>query len=465
MLKIIGMAPHPPIIIPEIGRGELSNAGKTVEGMKKLSQKIKETEPELLVVISPHGQIMRGGPAVLTGDRLAGDFGQFGFSEVKIEMHTDQQLAELLAREAETETVNPVFLDERDHRFSSDKILDHGAMVPLYYLQEAGLKVTGLHITISFDPYRELYRFGQALRRAVEKRGASTAVLASGDLSHRLKPGAPAGFSPRGEEFDRLLVELLRDGRVDDIFNIDQGLVEEAGECGLRSFMIALGMLEGEVFKPEIISYEGPFGVGYMVGVLYPEERGEPASGKDESAGENPGKPLPEDSINPAGLARRVLKYYLEEGKLPAVPSPLPPEYETKAGVFVSLKEEGKLRGCIGTVEPVQDNIAEEIAANAVSAAVKDPRFPPLKREELPEVNISVDILGPMEPISSEKELDPKKYGVLIRSGSCSGLLLPKLEGVDTVEEQMDIVRQKAGVGPGEPLELYRFKVTRYEEE
>ncbi len=169
-------------------------------------------------------------------------------------------------------------------------------------------------------------------------------------------------------------------------------------------------------------------------------------------------------SIHPADLARKVLEYYLEEGRMPGLPETLPSEYEMKAGVFVSLKKSGQLRGCIGTFEPVRENLAEEIAANAVSAAVRDPRFPPVSRAELPELDLSVDILGPIEKVENEKELDPKEYGIMVRKGSRTGLLLPDLEGVDTVDQQVDIACRKAGIGPGEKPELFRFKVTRYPE-
>ncbi len=278
MLAMIGIAPHPPIIIPEIGRGELSKVKQTVDGMKILSGRIKDVQPELLIVISPHGKVMQEGPAVLTQEELSGDFGQFGFSGIKVDMQNDRQLIDLLVEETSAGPVKPVLLGNNGYRFPGGKTLDHGAMVPLYYLQEAGVSVPGLHITFGFQPYSELYQFGRALRKAVDKRGVPTAVLASGDLSHRLTPGAPAGFNPRGKEFDQLLVNFIRDGRVEDILNIDQCLVEEAGECGLRSFVIALGMLDGEDFKPEIISYEGPFGVGYLVAALYPPDNSHSAS-------------------------------------------------------------------------------------------------------------------------------------------------------------------------------------------
>ncbi len=270
MLSIIGITPHPPIIIPAIGRDNLGKAQKTVDGMKQLSNMIRREEPELLIVITPHGKIAREGPAVMTHERLKGDFGRFGHPQVEIEMKSDAQLIDLLVEEASSEPVKPALLGDSDRGIRADADLDHGAMVPIYYLKEAGIDIPGVHITIGFQSYETLYLFGKILRRAVDRRGAPAAVIASGDLSHRLTPDAPAGYNPGGIEFDRQLVEYLKEGRVEDILNFDQRLVEEAGECGLRSFIIALGMLDGKGFKPEIISYEGPFGVGYLVAALHP---------------------------------------------------------------------------------------------------------------------------------------------------------------------------------------------------
>ncbi|MGM0653104.1 MAG: AmmeMemoRadiSam system protein B, partial [Bacillota bacterium] len=167
-------------------------------------------------------------------------------------------------------SLQPLLLADKDPALQGGGSLDHGAMVPLYYLQQAGLEVPGVHITYSFHPLEQIYNFGRSLKRAVEKRGKKVTVLASGDLSHRLTRSAPAGYNPRGAEFDRQLVEYIRNGEVEKILNFDQQLVEQAGECGLKSFVMALGMLNGEKFNSEIISYEGPFGVGYLVAALRP---------------------------------------------------------------------------------------------------------------------------------------------------------------------------------------------------
>ena len=144
------------------------------------------------------------------------------------------------------------------------------------------------------------------------------------------------------------------------------------------------------------------------------------------------------------------------------LPSELPPEFHQPAAVFVSLKKHGDLRGCIGTVYPQQKNMLEEIEENALSAGLRDPRFPPVSAAELSELEYSVDVLTEPEKVKSIEDLDPQIYGVILKSGRRSGLLLPALEGVDTVEMQLAITRQKAGIAAGEPVEMYRFQVQRY---
>lgn len=167
----------------------------------------------------------------------------------------------------------------------------------------------------------------------------------------------------------------------------------------------------------------------------------------------------------PVRLARQSLAHFLATGEFLPPPSEFSRELSGQAGVFVSLKKEGQLRGCIGTFAPTQSTIAGEIIRNAVSAGTEDPRFWPVEADELAEIAISVDILSAPEPVKDLAELDPQRYGVIVRRGRRSGLLLPDLEGVDTVEAQVGIARQKAGLSPEEEVELYRFSVTRYGKE
>ncbi len=161
-------------------------------------------------------------------------------------------------------------------------------------------------------------------------------------------------------------------------------------------------------------------------------------------------------------LARATVEAYVRERRTIDPPAQLTPEMEGRCGVFVSLHQGDNLRGCIGTIEPVRRNVAEEIISNAISAATRDPRFPPLTAAELPGLDISVDVLMPPEPVTSFGELDPHVYGVIVESGQRRGLLLPDLEGVDTVAKQVSIALQKAWIDPQTPYSMYRFRVVRY---
>ena len=160
-------------------------------------------------------------------------------------------------------------------------------------------------------------------------------------------------------------------------------------------------------------------------------------------------------------LAKKTVESFIREGKVTPPPE-LTPEMKERAGVFVSIHQSGELRGCIGTFEPQRDNVAEEVIANAIASATRDPRFLPIRPNELEDLEYSVDVLTTPQPIPSKDQLDPKKYGVIVECGLRKGLLLPDLEGVDTVDYQIDICRQKAGIAPDEPVKLYRFEVKRY---
>jgi AmmeMemoRadiSam system protein A len=225
------------------------------------------------------------------------------------------------------------------------------------------------------------------------------------------------------------------------------------------------GALSGKAVSTEFLSYEGTYGVGYAVcefkiigeddtrnfDVIFKEKQR--AIARELQKLEDPY----------VHLARLSLETYVQTGKRAKLPEGLPSEMlANRAGVFVSLKKHGSLRGCIGTTEAVTQNIAREILRFAVSSGIEDPRFPPVSEEELPELVYSVDILGEPEPITSAEELDVKRYGVIVTAGRKRGLLLPNLEGVDTVEQQISIAKKKAGIYNNERYSLERFEVVRH---
>jgi len=162
-------------------------------------------------------------------------------------------------------------------------------------------------------------------------------------------------------------------------------------------------------------------------------------------------------------LAKNTIELYIREGKVLRVhEEDLTPEMKERAGVFVCLKVSGMLRGCIGSFQPTESDVAHEVVQNAISAATQDPRFQMVRANELDTLEYSVDVLTPPERVHDARELDPRRYGVIVRSGGRRGLLLPDLEGVDTVEYQINIAMQKAGIPPGTPVELSRFEVKRF---
>lgn len=464
---ICGICPHPPVMVPEVGLGRDDEVARTKEAMLELGRLVRDSGAQTLVIISPHATVFADAIAINTSPELKGDLGQFGASGVKFNLDNDLDLAGEILAAASRAGIVTVGMDKKlAARYRLTTELDHGITAPLYFIRAAGVNLPLVHVSMGMFPFPKLYSFGVALRDAAAGLGRKVAVLASGDLSHRLTRDAPAGYDPAGQEYDRRIVELTRGMDVEGFQDIEPGLLERAGECGLRSIAMMLGTLDGLAVQSRVLSYEGPFGVGYMVAALLP---GEPdpgrrlkdklyARGNEKTTRKRAGESYP------VKLARDILeRYFAGQSKVAVDPREAPEEFAARrAGVFVSLKKQGQLRGCIGTIDPVRDSIVEEIAENAISAAMRDPRFPPVQEDELAELDISVDILTAPEPIRGPDQLDPKKYGVIVSSGGRRGLLLPDLEGVDTVSEQVDIARQKAGISSGEPVQLERFEVLRY---
>jgi len=247
---------------------------------------------------------------------------------------------------------------------------------------------------------------------------------------------------------------------------MDPALCERAAECGLRSFQIMAGALDGLAVEAKLLSYEGVTGVGYGVATFAvtgsDESRRFGARFEEMERSRLAEKKASEDPW--VKLARLSLETFVKTGKrLERLPYGLPAEMTGRAaGAFVSLHAHGRLRGCIGTTGPTTESVAWEIVQNAVSACARDPRFAPVGIEELDSLEYSVDVLGQPEPITSPDQLDVKKYGVIVSCGSRRGLLLPDLEGVDTVEQQIDIARKKGGISSREKYALERFEVVRH---
>ncbi len=442
-VEIAALAPHPPIIIPEIGGREREKVQKTIGSMEELGQAFGAGNLETIITISPHGPVFSEVISSLDVDPLRGSFANFGYPEIEMQARLDGQLSREIEQSLARENIPFRRLEKEDcRRYRISPELDHGVLVPLYFLQEQELDIDLIPINIGLLPYGQLMEAGQVLQQVLADSSRRIGIIASGDLSHRLIPSAPAGYNPRGQEFDEQVMQIIEEGQLEKLKDLDKDLINKAGECALRPLLILAGILSEQDFSSAVLSYEGPFGVGYGVALFAP------------------------GSVSPPDLAREAVQNYLEKGEIMETPPQLPEFLEKKAGAFVSIKDrKGNLRGCIGTLEPTQKTLAGEIIRNAVQSAFQDPRFTPIKNEEMADLVFSVDIIHPPEPVSSLDQLDPAKYGVIVKQGAQKGVLLPDLPGIDSAEEQVAIARQKAGLGETPDLEIYRFRVERFMQE
>ncbi len=454
------MVPHPPLIIPDVGRGQEKAIQATIDAYHEAAKKIASWQPDTVVVLSPHSIMYADYFHISPGTGARGDFGQFRAPQVKIQVQYDTELVEALSQEAEAREIPAGTMGERDSR------LDHATMIPLWFLNHYYTDYKTVRIGLSGLPLSQHYMLGQCIQKAAELCGRNIVVIGSGDLSHKLKEDGPYGFQKEGPEYDSRIMEVMGAAAFDQLFDFTEEFCDKAAECGHRSFVIMAGTLDRLAVKAEKLSHEGTFGVGYGVCTYEVEgrapERDFLRQYEEKIADEAKRRKEFEDAY--VRLARQTIEAYVGERKQISIPKDLPEEmYESRAGVFVSLKEEGRLRGCIGTIAPVQKNIAEEIIANAISASTKDPRFHPVQPDELDKLVYSVDVLGTPEAITSPDELDVKRYGVIITKGRKRGLLLPNLDGVDTVEDQITIAKQKAGISTyDDDVQLERFEVVRH---
>lgn len=453
------IVPHPPLIVPEVGRGNEREILKIIEAYQKVAQEIAHLAPDVIIVISPHSVMYGDYIHISPGSGARGDLGRFGAGKVAIEKDYDTALVLALSEQARLTGIFAGTLGEKD------KSLDHGVIIPLYFVEKYYQDYRLLRISISGLSLLDHYRFGQCIMKAIDDLGRKAVIIASGDLSHRLKEDGPYGLSPEGPEFDKQITEAMASGDFMRFLTFEEDFTEAAGECGLRSFIEMAGALDGLAVKPEFLSYQGNFGVGYAVCSykITGKDTGRKFGDLFEQAQRKSLSAAREAEDDYVSLARMSLETYIKSQRpLKRPPSLAADLLQKKAGVFVSLKKDGRLRGCIGTIEPTQDCIADEIIRNAISAGTQDPRFETVGEEELDSLVYSVDVLSPAEPIDSIRELDAKRYGVIVTRGRRRGLLLPNLEGVDTPEKQVAIALQKAGIDAHEQYAMERFEVVRH---
>ena len=453
------MVPHPPMIVPQVGRGSEKQITKTIRAYETVAAGIAGIRPETIIVTSPHAVLYADYFHISPGEDATGDFGSFRAPEVRFAEKYDTELVKAICALAKEKNFPAGTFGERDRR------LDHGTMVPLYFIEQQYTGFRLVRVGLSGLSNAEHYEFGQIIRQAVEQTGRKAVLIASGDLSHKLQEYGPYGFAEEGPEYDRRIMDAAGRAAFGEMLTFEESFLDKAAECGHRSFLIMAGALDGMNVEAKVYTHEDVTGVGYGICSFRPTEpNGERRFLERYRAEQEEKLRQRREREDPyVRLARETVESWVLDRKTPGVPDWATAEMkQNRAGVFVSIHKDGKLRGCIGTFLPTRECIAKEIISNAVSASTRDPRFDPIGPEELKWLEINVDVLSAPEPIGGKEELDVKRYGVIVSSGSRRGLLLPDLDGVDTVDEQVDIARRKAGIREQDPITLERFEVVRH---
>ncbi|SFO20142.1 uncharacterized protein, PH0010 family/AmmeMemoRadiSam system protein A [Pseudobutyrivibrio sp. JW11] len=453
------MVPHPPMIVPAVGRGGKAQVQETIDAYEKVADEIAKLEPDTIIITSPHSIMYSDYFHISPGKGAKGSFARFNAPEVSFQEEYDTELVDRINEIAYDASFPAGTLGERDPE------LDHGTMVPLWFIRKKYAKGQIVRIGLSGLGLLDHYRLGQMIQEAVDEVNRKVVFVASGDLSHKLQDYGPYGFAKEGPVYDQRIMDVAGRAAFDEMFDFKEDFCEKAAECGHRSFVIMAGSLDGKAVDAHVYSHQDVTGVGYGIASFYVTGEDENRRFRDTYLAKL--NAHLQDSQEPADeyvkLAKKSLESYILRGKVLDMPADLPKELVSKqAGAFVSIHKAGRLRGCIGTILPTTECVAAEIIQNAISASTRDTRFNPISPEELPDLEINVDVLSEPEPIFSPDELDVKRYGVIVSSGNRRGLLLPDLDGVDSVAQQISIARQKGGIGMDEPVQLQRFEVIRH---
>jgi len=422
---------HPPILLPEVGGAESQRVQATAHAMQELDAILMAAPATLAIVISPHSPSSMTSLPVRRATRVGGDLARFRAPQVRIEADVDLDLASKLVADGQRAGFALTWAEDSE--------LDHGVVVPLHLLPRTMKSKHCVFLGVSGWPLQRFLAFGGWLQQWLQHRGAI--LIASGDLSHRLTPDAPYGFRPEGPVFDRLVIDALRGHDWQRIEGVDPDLVEEAGECGLRPLAILLGAARAAGLTSQVLSYEGPFGVGYPV-VAFTGAR---------------------VVLDIQDLGRRAIETYLRSHQLIEPPEPIPMEWQAPSAAFVTLRKNGAMRGCVGSTRPTEATAAHELIRYAIASAVRDPRFHPVRLDEVPLLSIRVQLLDPAEPLTDITRIDPKTDGIIVRSGDRQALLLPGIEEIVTPEQQLRAACQKAGIDRHAALQVERFRTRTFE--
>lgn len=460
-MPILGsfVLPHPPLAIPEVAKGKERAIEKTAAALEEAARQIASLEPETIVFISPHAESYSDYFQIVDMEVGIGSFAEYKAPNVNFRLFYDRPLIQAICSKAQ-EASFPA-----GNEGGEEIYLDHGTMVPLYYINKYYRNFKAVRIGLSGLSLSEHYRFGQLIQEAIGELSRKVVLVASGDLSHTLKNEKKEGEENRPPLYDSRILKILESSNFSELLSFDRKTLSEAEECGHRAFCLMAGILDRLSVAGKRLSYENVTGVGYAV--LSYKVLGENASRAFLELYRSKQSFIVKKEIEKADiyakLARKAIETYVKKGITMTVDDSLPKELLTsKAGVFVTLRKDGEIRGCLGSLRPRTKNLGSEIISSAIAACSLDTRFPKVRKDELPLLSIAVDVLSSPIPILSISDLDPKKYGVVVEYGEKKGALLPNMPSIKTAEEQVMTAIYKAGIPEEADVTLYRFGVTHH---
>ncbi len=460
-MSIVGafIVPHPPVIIPEVGRGKEEQLQKTDAAYREVADRIAELQPDTIVLLSSHAASFVNYFCITPDERVKGSFKQFGAENVTVEAVCDTLFVQALSRAAAQVHFPAGFSTKKEAE------LDFGTMIPLYFINQVYTDYKLVRMGQSALSAPEHYQLGKLIAQTADQLDRRVVVVASGDLSHRLSESSPYGFSRTGAKFDKEVTDVMKRGDFLRWLTIPPQVCREVGECGLHAYQVLAGTLDSRAVTPRLLSYEAPFGVGYSVASF--EVGDEDATRRFDAAYEQRElvriQVIRKNEDRYASLARVALEGYVKTGQGIRIASGLPIDMsERRAGAFVTVYKYGRMRGCAGSVRPVTESVADEIIRSAILACKSDPRFPAVTVDELPDLVYTVDILSDVEPVERADEVDLKNFGILITSGKKNSLLMPDPNNEKSAKEQVAAALEKAGIGKYEPYTLERFTMVRH---
>lgn len=453
------IVPHPPLIIPEVGKGSEEQIKKTINSYKKIAKEIANLQPETIIISSPHAPMYSDYFYLSNSKKISGNLSAFNAPMISFDEDVDIELVDEITKIA-SKTNFPTGKNAKPTE------LDHGSIIPLYFIRKYLPKSKIIIVGLSTLPLIYHYQLGTIISQAANNINRKVIYIASGDLSHKLQEYGPYGYSKEGPIYDNKIIDICHSKNFYELLTMKNSFLEKAAECGHRSFIIMAGCLNKKDIESNFLSHEDITGVGYCICSFQPKNIDEKRDFSkkyytDEKISLTNIRLNYDEYLN---LAYQTIKEYILYNTKINPQNNLPSELlNNKAGVFVSIYAHDTLRGCIGTILPTTNCIAEEIINNAISASTKDPRFSAITKEELPWLELSVYILKKPEYISDLKKLNPQKYGVIVTSGYKKGVLLPDLDGIDTIEQQINIAKQKGNINPNEQIKLQRFEVIKHQ--